>query len=126
MILLAANSPVDYVPIAIQFVVAAGFVVTTMFLTHILGPKKKTKKKEQAFECGIPSVGNARQPFSIQYFLTAILFVLFDVEVIFIYPWAMNYKTLGVYGLVTMGLFLALFLFGFYYIVKKRALEWER
>ena len=66
--------------------VAAGFVVTTMLLTHLLGPKRKTKIKNEAFECGIESVGNARTPFSIKYFLVAILFVLFDVEVIFMYP----------------------------------------
>ncbi len=85
----------DYVPVLVMAVVALGFVVTTMFLSHWLGPKRKTKVKQEAFECGIESVGNARSPFSIKYFLVAILFVLFDVEVIFMYPWAVNFRELG-------------------------------
>jgi NADH-quinone oxidoreductase subunit A len=125
LLLTASDTPIDFLPIAIQLIVAAGFVITTMVLTHVLGPKLKSKKKEIAFESGIKSVGDARQPFAIKYFLTAILFVLFDVEVIFIYPWAVNYRELGTAGLVSMALFLLLFFAGFYYIIKKKALEWE-
>ena len=73
--------PSDFFPILLQFIVAAGFVVTTMFATHLLGPKRKSKIKLDTFECGIESQGNARAPFSVKYFLVAILFVLFDVEV---------------------------------------------
>ena len=89
------DSPSDFLPILMQFAFALGFVVITMLATHLLGPKRKTKHKLESFECGIESVGNARNPFSIKYFLTAILFVLFDVEVIFMYPWAVNFKALG-------------------------------
>lgn len=121
----ASSAAVDYFPIVIQFVFAAGFVATTMFVTHLLGPKLNTTKKLKSFESGIKSVGNARQPFAIKYFLTAILFVLFDVEVIFLYPWAVNYLELGMTGIITMGLFLALVLIGFYYIIKSGALDWE-
>ncbi|MBM3428476.1 MAG: NADH-quinone oxidoreductase subunit A, partial [Bacteroidetes bacterium] len=71
----------DYLPIVIMALIALGFVVTTMVLTHALGPKRHVKVKDEAFECGIESKGNARTPFSIKYFLVAILFVLFDVEV---------------------------------------------
>ena len=106
--------------------VAAGFVVTTMLLTHLLGPKRKTKIKNEAFECGIESVGNARTPFSIKYFLVAILFVLFDVEVIFMYPWAVNFKELGVFGLWEMFAFMGLMIVGLIYIIKKGALNWEK
>lgn len=106
--------------------VAAGFVVTTMLLTHLLGPKRKTKIKNEAFECGIESVGNARTPFSIKYFLVAILFVLFDVEVIFMYPWAVNFKELGVFGLWEMFAFMGLMVVGLVYIIKKGALNWEK
>ena len=106
--------------------VAAGFVVTTMLLTHILGPKRKTKIKNEAFECGIESVGNARTPFSIKYFLVAILFVLFDVEVIFMYPWAVNFRELGVFGLWEMFAFMGLMVVGLVYIIKKGALNWEK
>ena len=81
--------------------------------------------KDKNFECGIESIGNARIPFSIKYFLVAILFVLFDVEVIFLYPWAVNFRDLGVEGLVKMIIFMALLMIGFLYIIKKRALEWE-
>jgi NADH-quinone oxidoreductase subunit A len=93
--------------------------------THMLGPKRKSKIKLETFECGIESQGNARIPISIKYFLVAILFVLFDVEVIFMYPWAVNFKTLGVQGIVEMFIFMALLLTGFFYIIKKGALKWE-
>ena len=115
----------DLFPIFIQSLVAAGFVVTTMVATHLLGPKRKSKVKLETFECGIEPQGNARIPFSIKYFLVAILFVLFDVEVIFMYPWAVNFKTLGVQGLLEMLLFMALLLTGFFYIIRKGALKWE-
>jgi NADH-quinone oxidoreductase subunit A len=120
-----ANNQSEYLPIAIQFFVALGFVATTMIATHLLGPKRKSKVKLESFECGIESKGNARIPFSIKYFLVAILFVLFDVEVIFMYPWAVNFKSLGEPGLIEMFLFMFLLLTGFFYIIKKGALKWE-
>jgi len=116
---------IQYAPIALMFVVAAGFVGTTMVATHLLGPKRKTKIKQDSFECGIEPQGNARVPFNIKYFLVAILFVLFDVEVIFMYPWAVNFNELGLAGFVEMVLFIGTLLIGFYYIIKKGALKWE-
>ena len=121
----AASAPIDFLPIALMFIVALGFVVTTMFATHWLGPKRKSKIKDDTFECGIEVQGNARIPFSIKYFLVAILFVLFDVEVIFMYPWAVNFKHLGITGFIEMLTFVAFLLVGFYYIIKKGALKWE-
>jgi len=121
----SSGVPSDFLPILIQFIVAAGFVVTTMLATHLLGPRRKSKIKLETFECGIEPQGNARTPFSVKYFLVAILFVLFDVEVIFMYPWAVNFKSLGVQGLVEMLIFMALLLTGFFYIIKKGALKWE-
>lgn len=115
----------NYLPIALMFLLAAGFVALTMVATHWLGPKRKTKVKLESFECGIEPRGNARQPFPIRYFLVAILFVLFDVEVIFMYPWAVNFKDLGVTGFLQMLVFLTLLLVGFFYIIKKKALEWK-
>ena len=114
----------DYLPILLMFLLAAGFVGLTMVVTHLLGPKRKTKIKLESFECGIESKGNARQAFPIKYFLVAILFVLFDVEVIFMYPWAVNFKEFGVKGFIEMIVFVALLLVGFFYIIKKKALEW--
>lgn len=116
---------VDYVAIFIQFIVASGFVVTTIAATHLLGPKRKTADKLEAFECGIESKGNARLPFSVKYFLVAILFVLFDVEVIFFYPWAVNFETLGEEGFFKMLVFIIPLLLGYLYIVKKGALKWD-
>lgn len=115
----------EYFPLLIQLTFALGFVVLVLVITHLLGPSRKTAKKLDSFECGIESKGNARLPFSIKYFLTAILFVLFDVEVIFFYPWAINFKELGMHGFVSMGIFVALFLLGFLYLRKKQAFKWE-
>jgi NADH-quinone oxidoreductase subunit A len=118
-------SLMQYAPVALMFVVAAGFVGVTMLATHLLGPKRKTKIKLESFECGIESKGNARIPFNIKYFLVAILFVLFDIEVIFMYPWAVNFKELGVAGFWEMVVFIGVLLLGFFYIRKKGALTWE-
>jgi NADH-quinone oxidoreductase subunit A len=119
------SSSIDYLAIFIQFLVAAGFVITTITVTHMVGPKRKTADKLESFECGVESKGNARIPFSIKYFLTAILFVMFDVEVIFMYPWAVNFKELGTIGFIEMFLFIGTLLLGFVYIIKKGALKWE-
>ncbi|MBV9961003.1 MAG: NADH-quinone oxidoreductase subunit A [Parafilimonas sp.] len=115
----------DYAPIGIQLIFAAGFVATMMVATHLLGPKRKTADKLENFTSGIESHGNARQPLAIKYFLVAILFVLFDVEVIFFYPYAVNFKSLGWHGFIEVILFVAFFLAGFIYIIKKGALKWE-
>ncbi|MEX2233390.1 MAG: NADH-quinone oxidoreductase subunit A [Cyclobacteriaceae bacterium] len=115
----------NYVPIALMLALAVGFVTLTMLVTHWLGPKRKTKVKLESFECGIEPRGNARVPFPIRYFLVAILFVLFDVEVIFMYPWAVNFKDFGVPGFLQMLVFISLLLVGFFYIIKKKALEWK-
>lgn len=114
-----------YIPILLQLLLAVLFVSVTLFATHLLGPRLVTRKKLKPFESGVKSVGDARQPFAIHYFLTAILFVLFDVEIVFLYPWAINFFDLGTLGLISMGLFLALLLIGFLYIFRKQALEWE-
>jgi NADH-quinone oxidoreductase subunit A len=119
------TNTIDYVALIIQFSVAMGFVVTTLIATHYLGPNRKTDDKLEVFECGIEAVGNARLPFSIKYFLAAILFVMFDVEVIFMYPWAVNFRELGATGFWGMAIFVGIFLIGFLYELKKGALKWE-
>ncbi|MFN5984017.1 MAG: NADH-quinone oxidoreductase subunit A [Fluviicola sp.] len=119
-------APADYVPILIQALVAVGFVATVLAVTHALGPRLKGKKKDANWECGIEEVGNARFPVSIRYLLTAILFVLFDVEVIFFYPYAVNFRALGLDGLIAVFVFVGFFLTGFFYVLKKGALEWEK
>ena len=123
------NTPVEFlqnhIGIFLQALVAVGFIVTVMVLTHIIGPKRKTARKLENFECGIEVHGDARMPFSVKYFLTAILFVLFDVEIIFFYPWAINFKDLATVGFLKMIIFMGPLLFGFYYIIRKGALKWE-
>ena len=108
-----------------QLLLVVAFVAGIIIISGKLGPKRSSKIKDQNFECGIESVGNARIPFSVKYFLVAILFVLFDVEVIFLYPWAINFKELGIEGMVKMVVFMLLLLVGFFYIIKKKALDWE-
>jgi NADH-quinone oxidoreductase subunit A len=115
----------SFLPVGIQVVVAVGLVTFLMLVTHLLGPKRKTSDKLQNFASGIESHGDARQPMAIKYFLTAILFVLFDVEVIFFYPYAVNFKLLGWNGFWAVLMFVGFFLCGFIYIIKRGALKWE-
>lgn len=117
--------PSDYLPIVIQFGLALAFVAFAMVVSHLVGPKRHSTVKDASFECGIESVGNARTPISVKYFLTAILFVLFDVEIIFMYPWAVNFRQLGLAGIVEMFIFMALLLAGFGYVIKKGVLRWN-
>ena len=119
------NTAANYLPIGIQLFFAIGFIATMMLLTHSFGPKRKTAEKLQNFESGIEIKGNARQPIAVKYFLVAILFVLFDVEVIFFYPYAVNFRELGWEGFMAVLLFVGFFLAGFLYIIKKGALNWE-
>ena len=118
--------PQDYIPILIQTFVVLGFVITVIALSHFVGPKRPSRAKLENFECGIEGMGNARSPFSVKYFLIAILFVLFDMEVIFMYPWAVNFKSLGKDGFIDMLLFMGLVLAGFIYIILKGALKWDK
>jgi NADH-quinone oxidoreductase subunit A len=122
---LNTSSATSYLPVGIQIICAVGLVAFLMLATHLLGPKRKTTDKLQGFTSGIESHGDARQPMAIKYFLVAILFVLFDVEVIFFYPYAVNFKGLGWNGFWAVILFVGFFLCGFIYIIKKGALKWE-
>ena len=121
----ASNSANNYFPIGIQLIFAAGFVAFMIGFSAWLGPKRKTADKLENFASGIETHGNARQPMAIKYFLVAILFVLFDVEVIFFYPYAVNFRELGWPGFGAVLMFVAFFLVGFVYIIKKGALNWE-
>jgi len=121
----SGNSTLDYLPIGIQLIFAIVLVGGIMVLTHVFGPKRKTSEKLENFESGIEGHGNARRPMAIKYFLIAILFVLFDVEVIFFYPYAVNFRALGWNGFLAVVMFVGLFIAGFIYIIKKGALDWE-
>lgn len=121
----AGDNAISFMPVVIQLLIAVGFVAIMMLASHFLGPKRRTSDKLINYESGIPSIGNARQPMAVKYFLVAILFVLFDVEVIFFYPYAVNFRALGTEGFWAVMMFVGLFLCGFYYIIKKGALKWE-
>ena len=126
-LLQAANTETaaNYFPIGLQLLFAVIFVVATLGIANFLGPKRKTADKLETFASGIESHGDARQPMAIKYFLVAILFVLFDVEVIFFYPYAVNFRELGWDGFLAVLMFVGFFLAGFIYITKKGALQWE-
>lgn len=119
------NSTSDYLPIGIQLIFAAIMLVGIIALTNVLGPKRITDEKLVNFESGIESKGNARRPMAIKYFMVAILFVLFDVEIIFFYPYAVNFRALGWEGFLAVVMFVSFFICGFIYVVKKGALNWE-
>jgi NADH-quinone oxidoreductase subunit A len=128
---IAKNGTMNYLPIVLQIIFAVGFVATMIIASSRFGPKRKTADKLQNFESGIEIQGNARQPMAIKYFLIAILFVLFDVEVIFFYPYAVNFKdfaadpAMGWQTFLAVLLFVSCFLAGFVYIFKKGAMKWE-
>ena len=113
-------------PIVLQSLVALGFVALVLIVVPLLGPRRKSDKKNENFECGIEGQGNARMPVSIKYLMTAILFVLFDVEVIFFYPYAVNFREMGFNGFFAVLMFVGVFLLGFYYVLRKSAFEWDR
>lgn len=116
----------NYLPIFLQIAFATLFVFGTIWVSQLLGPRRRTQKKNINFECGIDSIGDARSPFSIKYFLVAILFVLFDIEVVFMYPWAINFKTFEWAGVVKMLIFLGILEIGYLYIAKRKAFDWGR
>ncbi len=120
------NLPEHYIPILIQASVAVGFVAVSLLGAHFLGPKINGKTKDANFECGIENEGDARTPFSVKYFLTAVLFVLFDIEIVFFYPYAVNFKEFGISGFLAVLMFVAVFFLGFFYVLKRGALDWDK
>src|ERR1051325_9808351 len=119
----------DYLPILLMFVVAAGFAVTFIGLSQLVGQRKRTRTKLMPYECGKDPVGSARERFSVKFYLIAMIFILFDIEVIFLIPWAVVFKTFVGYGATTliygeMMVFVALLLAGYIYVVKKGAFDW--
>ena len=122
------NLPENYIPVLIQAAVGLGFVAFTLIASHTLGPKRHTSGavKDDTFECGIEIEGNARSPYSVKYFLTAILFVLFDIEIVFFYPYAVNFREFGVEGFYAILAFVSVFFVGFLYVWKRGALDWDK
>ena len=115
----------QYLPIAVVFGLAGVMAFAIPFLAGILGPKSLTTMKSEAFEGGNAPMGSARQRFAVKFYVVALLFIVFDVEAVFLYPWAVNFQALGWFGYVTMLVFAATLIVGLVYIWKKGALDWE-
>jgi NADH-quinone oxidoreductase subunit A len=123
----------EYIPILIVFIFVAGFAVTNIVLSHLVGKRKNTRAKLMPYECGMDPVGSARQRFSVKFYLIAMLFILFDIEAVFLLPWAVVFKTMSrtlAYGrsfiFFEMMIFMAVLLVGYIYVWKKGLFEWTR
>jgi NADH-quinone oxidoreductase subunit A len=113
-----------WLSILLMIALGAGFAAFSVFLSTLLGPKKPTPEKLAPYECGMPPVGNARERQSVKFYLTAMIFLLFDIEVAFLYPWAMALRDLGWSGFIQVVLFMGLLTFGYIYVWRKGALDW--
>jgi NADH-quinone oxidoreductase subunit A len=115
----------DYLPILILAILAALFAGVNILLSIVLGPRKPNPEKLSPYECGMVPVGTARERFSVKFYLVAMFFIVFDMEIVFLYPWAVVFKQLKIFGLVEMGVFLLILLVGYFYAWTKGGLEWE-
>lgn len=115
----------QYLPVLVTFCLAGGLVATMILLPMLLGPKRMSPVKGEAFECGNPPSGSAWGRFSVKFYMTAILFIVFDVEVVFLYPWAVVFRRLGWFGFVEMMAFIAVLGIALLYVWRKGALEWD-
>ncbi len=115
----------EYLPTLLFLFVAGGIGVALIVIGNVLGPRRPNAEKLSPYECGFPAFEDARMQFDVRYYLVAILFIVFDLEIAFVFPWAVVFRELGVFGLVEMGVFLALLVLGFAYVWKKGALTWE-
>jgi len=116
----------SYAPILLHLIVAAGIAGAIIFLSWVFGQRKPNPNKLGAYECGILPTGDAREPVTVKFYLVAMLFILFDVEAVFLFPWAVIYRTLGWYGFVEMFLYILVLLAGYVYLWKKGAFDWSR
>jgi NADH-quinone oxidoreductase subunit A len=114
-----------YLPIMLLILIAIAFGLGSVVFSSLIGQKKYSKVKMAPYECGCEPIGTARERFPIKFYMIAMLFILFDIEAVFLYPWAILYKKLGLFGLVEMGIFVVILFVGYIYVWKKGALEWE-
>ncbi len=115
----------DYVPLMMMILVGLIFGVSNIFLAEWLGPRKSTRAKLSTYESGMEPIKTARERFAVKFYLVAMMFILFDIEVVFMYPWAVQFKELGMYGFTAMILFMVLLFSGYIYVIKKGALRWD-
>ena len=123
---MAENYFARYVPLLIHLLVALGLACVIVLLSTLVGQHKKNKVKMSPYECGMPPQGDARSRFSVKFYLVAMLFILFDVEAVFLYPWAILLKELKMFGFWEMMVYVAIVLVGFFYIWKKGVLDWGK
>jgi NADH-quinone oxidoreductase subunit A len=116
---------VDYLPVMLMIFTGLSFGLISAKAHEWLGPHRPTRQKQSTYESGMPPVSTARERFSVKFYLVAMLFILFDIEVVFMYPWAVTFRHLGMSGLIAMILFVVTLLVGYIYIVKKGALKWD-
>ena len=114
-----------YFPLIVIFAIAAAVVLALLLVASKVGPKSTNPAKAEPFESGNPPRGDAHIRISIKFYLVAMLFLIFDLEVVFLYPWAIYFRQLGIFGLVQMGIFLIILTIGYVYVWKKGALEWD-
>jgi NADH-quinone oxidoreductase subunit A len=119
------NSPAAFIPILIMVIVAVGFAAFTLAASYFLGRRVNDPAKLLPYECGITPVGNARERFHMRFYLVAMLFIVFDIETVFLYPWAVVQKQLHFFGLIEMAIFIVILLLGLVYVWGKGALEWD-
>ncbi len=115
----------DYIPIILMLGIGVVMAIAFSMASTLLGPKHPTEEKLSTYESGMEPVGTTKERFSVKYYMVAMLFIVFDIEVIFLYPWAVNYGALGLFGFVEMIVFIAILLVGYFYILKKGALKWD-
>jgi NADH-quinone oxidoreductase subunit A len=115
----------DYVPLLIYLLICGFIASVALILPPLLGPRKANKAKNEPYESGKLPYGSARRPVAVHYYMVALLFILFDLEVVFIYPWAVIFRQLKWFGIAEMGVFLAILVFGYIYIWKKKGLDWD-
>lgn len=116
---------IEYLPIGIMVLLAAAIAGGSVFLSSLLGPRRPTPEKLSPYECGVMPVGSARDRFAVRFYLVATLFIVFDIEIIFLYPWAVVYRSLGLFGFWEMVAFLGVLGLGLGYVWRKGGLEWE-
>jgi NADH-quinone oxidoreductase subunit A len=116
----------SYGPLLLMFILACGLAGALVVVSTLVGKHKRSREKDQPYECGIRPTGDAREPISVQFYMVALLFILFDIEAIFLYPWALVYSDLKVFGFVEMLLYIIILLAGYIYLWKKGALDWNR
>jgi len=121
----SAHAMLEYLPVLLFVAVGLGFGAVTIAASSLIVPQRKSPEKMSAYECGVDPVGDARGRFNVKFYMVAVLFILFDIEAVFLYPWAVSFRQLGLYGLIEMVLFIVILLAGYLYLLKKRALEWE-